>query len=149
MGWSSRPSERVRPAGETPNAMLATWIETAAKGRLGGPVRAGMWSTAVIGTHPIQDDQRVKVELSADDLFLGLLPAYWIENKGGNSLWTAPIPPQGVGVRLHYRAIVDSADGRDGAEHLSGYDCSAEPSGPDRGSRCPDLRAPRRWWETG
>jgi glucoamylase len=91
--------------------MLATWIETAAKGRLGGPVRAGMWSTAMIGTHPIQDNQRVRIELSADDLFLGFLPAYWIENKGGNSLWTAPIPPQGVGVRLHYRACVDSANG--------------------------------------
>jgi hypothetical protein len=72
------------PGCETKKAMLATWIETAAKGRLGGPVRAGMWSTAVIGTHPIQDDQRVWLELSADELFLGLLPAYWIENKGGN-----------------------------------------------------------------
>ena len=91
--------------------MLATWIETAAKGRLGGAVRAGMWSTAVVGTHPIEDNQRVRIELSADDVFLGLLPAYWIENKGGNSLWTAPIPPQGVGVRLHYRAIVDSSSG--------------------------------------
>ncbi len=91
--------------------MLATWIETAAKGRLGGPVRAGMWSTAVIGTHPIQDNQRVRIELSTDELVLGELPAYWIENKGGNSLWSVPIPPQGVGVRLHYRAIVDSATG--------------------------------------
>ena len=108
--------------------MLATWIETAAKGRLGGPVRAGMWSTAVIGTHPIQDDQRVWVELSADELFLGLLPAYWIENKGGNSLWIAPIPPQGVEVRLHYRSIVDSADGRDCREHVPGYDRPPEPS---------------------
>ena len=47
--------------------MLATWIETAAKGRLGGPVRAGMWSTAVIGTHPIQDNQRVRLEQAPFD----------------------------------------------------------------------------------
>ncbi len=87
--------------------ILATWIETAAKGRLGGPVRAGMWSAAVIGTHPVQDNQRVSLELAADDLSLGSLPAYWIENKGGNSFWHAPIPPQAVGVRLHYRAIVE------------------------------------------
>ena len=110
--------------------MLATWIETAAKGRLGGPVRAGMWSTAVIGTHPIQDNQRVRVELSADDLFLGCLPAYWIENKGGNSLWTAPLPPQGVGVRLHYRAIVDSADGS--SAQSTYQDTIVRPNLPDR-----------------
>jgi hypothetical protein len=61
--------------------MLATWIETAAKGRLGGPVRAGMWSAAVIGTHPVQANQRVWLDLFADDLSLGLLPAYWIQNK--------------------------------------------------------------------
>lgn len=86
---------------------LATWIETAAKGRLGGPVRAGMWSAAVIGTHPVQDNQRVSLDLAADEFPLGPLPAYWIENKGGNSFWHAPIPPQAVGVRLHYRAIVE------------------------------------------
>src|SRR5262245_61504222 len=91
--------------------MLATWIETAAKGRLGGPVRAGMWSAVVIGTHPVEENQRVWLDLSADEIHLGLLPAYWIENKGGNSFWHAPIPPQGVGARLHYRAIVDRGAG--------------------------------------
>jgi glucoamylase len=110
--------------------MLATWIETAAKGRLGGPVRAGMWSTAVIGTHPIQDDQRVWVELSADALFLGVLPAYWIENKGGNSLWIAPIPPQGVKVRLHYRSIVHSANGE--TAESTYQDTIVRPNLPDR-----------------
>ncbi|WP_165222201.1 glycosyl hydrolase [Aquisphaera insulae] len=87
--------------------MLATWIDTAAKGRGGGPIRAGMWSAAVIGTHPIQDDQRVWLEILADDLDLGRIPAYWIENKGGNSHWQVPIPPQAVGVRLHYRSVVE------------------------------------------
>ncbi len=105
---------------------LATWIETAAKGRLGGPVRAGMWSAAVIGTHPVQDNQRVSLELYANDLALGSLPAYWIENKGGNSFWHAPIPPQGVGVRLHYRAVVTQEDGGSSAERLPGHDCSSE-----------------------
>src|ERR1700735_2147306 len=74
-------------------AMLAAWIETPAKGRNGGPVRAGMWSAAVIGSHPVQDAQRAWLEVTADDLKLGLLPAYWIENKAGNSFWHAPIPP--------------------------------------------------------
>ena len=94
---------------------LATWIETAAKGRLGGPVRAGMWSAAVIGTHPVQDNQRVSLELCGRRFTLGSLPAYWIENKGGNSFWHAPIPPQAVGARLHYRAIVER-DGRRDAQ---------------------------------
>ena len=88
--------------------MLAAWIETPAKGRNGGPVRAGMWSTVVIGSHPIQDSQRAWLDAMADDLPLGLLPAYWIENKAGNSFWYAPLPPQGVGARLHYRAVPHS-----------------------------------------
>ena len=52
--------------------ILATWIEMAAKGRLGGPVRAGMWSAAVIGTHPVQDDQRVSLQLAADEPPVGV-----------------------------------------------------------------------------
>ena len=88
--------------------MVATWIESAAKGRHGGPVRAGMWATVVVGTHPIEDNQDVWLEVSVDDVALGPLPAYWIENKGVNSLWHVPIPPQGVGVRLHYRAAARS-----------------------------------------
>jgi glucoamylase len=110
--------------------MLATWIETAAKGRQGGPVRAGMWSAVVIGSHPVQDHQRAWLELSADDMELGLLPAYWIENKAGNSYWHAPVPPQGVGIRLHYRAIVE----RDGGERgQSTYqDTIVRPNLPDQ-----------------
>src|SRR3954467_11671057 len=84
--------------------MVATWIESAAKGRHGGPVRAGMWSAAVGGTPPIEANQDVWLEISVDDVALGPLPAYWVENKGVNSLWHVPIPPQGVGVRLHYRS---------------------------------------------
>ena len=110
--------------------MLATWIETAAKGRQGGPVRAGIWSAVVIGSHPIQDHQRAWLQLSADDLDLGLLPAYWIENKGGNSYWHAPVPPQGVGSRLHYRAIVEREEGD---RVLSTYqDTIVRPNLPDQ-----------------
>ncbi len=118
--------------------MVATWIETAASGRSGGPIRAGMWSAAVIGTHPIEDNQRVWLEIQADELDLGRIPAYWIENKGGNSFWHAPIPPQAVGVRLHYRSV---------AEHGSevGYsafqDSIVRPNLPDR-TESPDLLGP-------
>jgi hypothetical protein len=63
-----------------------------------------MWSAVVVGTHPIEANQVVWLEVMADDIPLGPMPAYWIENKGVNSLWHVPIPPQGVGVRLHYRA---------------------------------------------
>jgi hypothetical protein len=110
--------------------MLATWIETAAKGRLGGPVRAGMWSAVVIGTHPVQENQRVWLELSADQLHLGLLPAYWLENNRGNSFWHAPIPPQGVGVRLHYRAVADRGNGENAQSPYQ--DTIVRPNLPDR-----------------
>ena len=121
---------------------LATWIETAAKGRLGGPVRAGMWSAAVIGTHPVQDNQRVSLELAADESLLGTLPAYWIENKGGNSFWHAPIPPQAVGVRLHYRAIVERARRRARPERLPRHD--RPPNLPDRTESTDSLLARSR-----
>lgn len=110
--------------------MIATWIETAAKGRSGGPIRAGMWSAAVIGTHPIQAHQRVWLEVLADDINLGRIPAYWIENKGGNSLWHAPIPPQAVGVRLHYRSVAEHPDSQ---EAFSAHqDSIVRPNLPDR-----------------
>ena len=116
--------------------MLATWIETAAKGRGGGPIRAGMWSAAVIGTHPIEDNQRVWLEILADDLDLGRIPAYWIENKGGNSYWHAPIPPQAVGVRLHYRSM---AEHEKAEMAVSLYqDSIVRPNLPDR-TESPDL----------
>ena len=89
---------------EATNSMVATWIETSAKGRHGGSVRAGMWSACVLGTHPIESDQEVWLELAADDVPLGLLPAFWVENKGVNSLWHVAIPPQSVGTRLHFRS---------------------------------------------
>jgi glucoamylase len=110
--------------------MVATWIEAAAKGRHGGPVRAGMWSAVVLGTHPIEADQEVWLEASADDLPLGPLPAYWVENKGVNSLWHVPIPPQGVGARLHYR----SAARRAGQEvcYSNAQDTIVRPNLPDR-----------------
>lgn len=90
--------------------MVTSWIETAAKGRMGGPVRAGMWATVVVGTHPVEADQEVWLEFSADDVSLGPLPAYWLENKGVNSLWHVPIPPQAVGARLRYRSAARQGD---------------------------------------
>lgn len=110
--------------------MVATWIEAAAKGRHGGPVRAGMWSAVVIGTHPIEANQVVWLEISADDMPLGPLPAYWIENKGVNSLWHVPVPPQAVGVRLHYR----SAARLEGSETVYSppQDTVVRPNMPDR-----------------
>lgn len=84
--------------------MVSTWIESSAKGRHGGPVRAGMWSAVVVGTHPIEADQVVWLEVEADARPLGPLPGYWLENKGVNSLWHVPVPPQAVGTRLRYRS---------------------------------------------
>ena len=116
--------------------MVATWIEAAARGRQGGPVRAGMWAAVVVGTHPVEADQEVWLEISADDVPLGPLPAYWVENKGVNSLWHIPIPPQGVGARLRYR----SAARRAGAEPVYSphQDVMVRPNLPDR-SAVPEL----------
>ncbi len=110
--------------------MMSTWIEAAAKGRHGGLVRAGMWSAVVVGTHPIEADQVVWLEVFADDVSLGELPAFWIENKGVNSLWHVPIPPQPVGVRLHYR----SAARIGGSEivYSPPQDTTVRPNLPDR-----------------
>ena len=128
--------------------MLATWIEVAAKGRHGGPVRAGMWAAMVVGTHPIEADQEVWLEATADDAPIGPLPAFWVENKGVNSLWHVPIPPQAVGVRLHYRAWA-----RCRGESASGpfQDAMVRPNLPDRVRllRAGGLRAPRGWSATG
>jgi len=116
--------------------MLATWIETAAKGRGGGPIRAGMWSAAVIGTHPVEHNQRVWLEILADELDLGRMPAYWIENKAGNSFWHAPIPPQAVGVRLHYCSVAEHEGGE--IAHSAHQDSIVRPNLPDR-TESPDL----------
>ena len=93
---------------------LATWIETAGQRPSGRARSSGdvVGCRRVIGTHPVQDNQRVSLELAVDDLFLGTLPAYWIENKGGNSFWHAPIPPQAVALGSIIRArIVERHDG--------------------------------------
>lgn len=112
--------------------MLSTWIETAAKGRLGGPVRAGMWSSVVVGTNPIEPDQEVWLEISADDVPLGPLPAYWIENKGANSLWHVPIPPQVVNVRLHYRSCARRGGDPTETAHSQYQHTVVRPNLPDR-----------------
>ncbi|HWE36225.1 MAG TPA: glycosyl hydrolase [Isosphaeraceae bacterium] len=110
--------------------MVSTWIESAAKGRHGGPVRAGMWAALVVGTHPVAADQEVWLELSADEVPLGPLPAYWVENKGPNSSWHVPIPPQALGDRLRYRSAARQA----GSEpSYSPYqDVVVRPNLPDR-----------------
>lgn len=110
--------------------MLSTWIEAAAKGRLGGPVRAGMWSSVVVGTHPIEANQDVWLELTVDEVAFGPLPAYWIENKGANSFWHVPLPPQGVGKRLHYRSGVRRLGGE--TEFSAYQDAMVRPNLPDR-----------------
>jgi GH15 family glucan-1,4-alpha-glucosidase len=98
-----------------------------------------MWSAAVIGTHPVQDNQRVSLELTVDEVPLGLIPAYWIENNGGNSFWHAPIPPQGVGVRLHYRAIVERENGE--LARSVYQDTIVRPNLPDRTESVDSLLA--------
>jgi hypothetical protein len=89
-----------------------------------------MWSAVVIGTHPVESDQQVWLALAADDVNLGTLPAFWIENKGGNSFWHVPIPPQSVGARLHYRAIVRRANGE--IAECGFHDTIVRPNLPDR-----------------
>jgi GH15 family glucan-1,4-alpha-glucosidase len=110
--------------------MVATWIEAAARGRLGGPVRAGMWSTVVVGTHPVEAEQDVWLEVLADDAPLGPLPAYWIENKGVNSLWHVPIPPHPVNVRLKYRS--GARHGGLEVAHSAYQEVVVRPNLPDR-----------------
>ncbi len=88
--------------------MLITWIEAAALGRHGGPIRAGMWGTVVLGTHPIENaDETVRVflEISVDEIPLGRLPAYHLGDRVPNRHWHVAIPPQAIGSRLRYRPI--------------------------------------------
>jgi GH15 family glucan-1,4-alpha-glucosidase len=89
-----------------------------------------MWSAVVVGTHPVEADQEVWLEISADDVSLGPLPAYWVENKGQNSFWHVPIPPQAVGARLRYRSAArhDRADG----VFSPNQDVLVRPNLPDR-----------------
>jgi hypothetical protein len=68
-----------------------------------------MWSTVVVGTHPIQADQTVRLELAVDERVLGSLPGFWLENRGVNSLWHVALPPQAVGSRIRYRAVAECA----------------------------------------
>ena len=116
--------------------MMATWIETAAKGRGGGPIRAGMWSAAVIGTHPVEDNQRVWLEILADDLDLGRIPAYWIENKSGNSSGTRPSLPRRSACGCTIARWPSNAESE---VAIGGYqDSIVRPNLPDR-TESPDL----------
>ncbi|QDV37300.1 hypothetical protein ElP_52350 [Tautonia plasticadhaerens] len=86
--------------------MLTSWIEASASGRQGGPIRAGMWGNVVLGSHPADHEEtQCWLELVVDDEPFGLLPAYWLEDRGVNSLWHAPVPPQRIGARLRYRPM--------------------------------------------
>ncbi len=91
--------------------MLTTWIEAPVKGRLGGPIRAGMWSAVVVGTHPIAARQRVWMEVTVGEECLGKLPGHWLENRGVNSLWHVAIPPMGPNARIRYRAVAQQEAG--------------------------------------
>src|SRR3569623_3584096 len=82
------------------------------RGRLGRPVRAEIRSVVVVGTHPVEANQEVWLEVQADDQSFGPLPAYWLENKGANSFWHVPVPPQAVNGRLRYRSGVRNAAGQ-------------------------------------
>ena len=114
-------SEGEPEAGETPQAEKHPWSDPRLPWE-GKPRRvdiacwaaitlSGLYYFAIlpfraslVGTHPIEANQEVWLDISADDEAIGPLPAFWLENKGVNSLWHVPIPPQGVGVRLHYRS---------------------------------------------
>ncbi|MFM7594368.1 MAG: glycosyl hydrolase, partial [Isosphaeraceae bacterium] len=85
--------------------MHTTWIESPIQGRHGGPIRAGQWSFVVIGTHPVQVGQTVDLELVVNEQPYGTLPAYWLENKSGNSYWHVPVPPIGINSRIRYMAV--------------------------------------------
>ncbi len=74
--------------------MLATWIEAAAKGRHGGQVRAGMWSAVVVGTHPIEADQEVWLEIFADDLPSAACPPSGSRTRGSTASGTSRSRPR-------------------------------------------------------
>jgi hypothetical protein len=88
-----------------------------------------MWSAVVVGTHPIETEQEVWLELQAGDEFSGTMPGFWLQNRENNSLWHVPIPPQPVGTRLHYRACA-----RRGQEmaHSAYQDVEVRPNLPVR-----------------
>ena len=70
---------------------------------------------------------------------LGLLPAYWIENKGGNSFWHAPIRPRASasGCITGRSSIAATAT----TAQSTYQDTIVRPNLPDRteASRCPAL----------
>lgn len=109
--------------------MLSCWIESAPRGRQGGPIRAGMWGTVVVASHPVVAHAEIWIELTVDDGLFGRLPATWLENRGVNSLWHVPLPPQSVGARLRYRAVIQ-ASGEVG--ETSYQDLTIRPNLPDR-----------------
>ena len=67
-------------------------------------------------------------------------PRYWIENKGVNSLWHVPIPPQAVGARLHYRSVARARGSETVYQPVSGHDRPAQPARPHRVGRRPAAR---------
>ncbi|WP_148259878.1 glycosyl hydrolase [Isosphaera pallida] len=87
------------------------WIESAAKGRHGGPVRAGMWSAVVVGTYPSDTAVEVWLALQVGERDFGCLPGFRLQIKPPNQLWHVPIPPMGVEQRLRYRAFARLKDG--------------------------------------
>ena len=68
---------------------------------------------------------------------IGPLPAYWLENKGVNSLWHVPIPPQAVGARLRYRSAARRDGTGPGLQPLAGRGRPAQPARPHRVAESP------------
>ena len=130
----------------------ATWWRPGSsrrrKGGTGGRSGRGCgrrWWSGRTRSRPNQD---VWLEITVDDVALGPLPAYWIENKGVNSLWHVPIPPQAVGVRLHYRSAARSP-GRSWSPALRRTRSSGPTFPTARNRPRSSGRVPRGWSATG
>jgi GH15 family glucan-1,4-alpha-glucosidase len=89
-----------------------------------------MWSAAVVGTHPVEANQEVWLEVQSDDRNFGPLPAYWLENKGANSFWHVPVPPLAVNARLRYCSGVRNAAGQ--VAYSPHQEIVVRPNLPDR-----------------
>ena len=94
-------------------------------------------------THPVQDHQRAWLELSADDCRSASCRPTGSRTRRGNSFWHAPVPPQGVGVRLHYRADRRAAMGGERAQSTY-QDTIVRPNLPDRTESAESLAARSR-----
>ena len=120
--------------------MLATWIEAAAKGRHGGRSGRGCGRRSSSARTRSRPTRRSGSNSRPTTSPLGPLPAFWIENKGVNSLWHVPIPPAG-GRRPAPLPGRRPGPGRAGLQPVPGHDRPAQPARPDRVARDRRRRA--------